>query len=93
MQTKILLAESDIPTHWYNVVADTPNPPSPYLGPDGKPVLPEAMLAIFPEALVKQEAGRKILRAHPDSEGSLGTAISEAAVRASLVHLPKLEAD
>jgi len=26
-QTKILLDESDIPTHWYNVVADMPNPP------------------------------------------------------------------
>jgi pyridoxal-phosphate dependent TrpB-like enzyme len=37
------------------VIADMPNPPSPYLGPDGKPVPPEAMLAIFPEALVMQE--------------------------------------
>ena len=37
-QTKILLDESDIPTHWYNVVADMPNKPAPPLGPDGKPV-------------------------------------------------------
>jgi tryptophan synthase beta chain len=55
MQTKILLPEAELPTHWYNVVADMPNPPAPYLGPDGKPVPPEAMLAIFPEALVAQE--------------------------------------
>ncbi len=55
MQTKILLDESDIPTHWYNVIADMPRPPAPYLGPDGRPVPPEAMLAIFPEELVKQE--------------------------------------
>ncbi|MGD2084343.1 MAG: TrpB-like pyridoxal phosphate-dependent enzyme [Chromatiales bacterium] len=55
MQTKILLNESDLPTHWYNVIADMPNAPAPYLGPDGKPVPPEAMLAIFPEELVRQE--------------------------------------
>ena len=54
-QTKILLDESDIPTHWYNVVADMPNPPAPPLGPDGKPVSPDALAAIFPEALIGQE--------------------------------------
>ena len=47
-QVKILLDESDIPTHWYNVVADMPNPPAPPLGPDGKPIGPEALAAIFP---------------------------------------------
>jgi pyridoxal-phosphate dependent TrpB-like enzyme len=52
---KILLNESDIPTHWYNVVADMPNPPLPPLGPDGKPVGPEQMLAIFPGPLLEQE--------------------------------------
>ncbi|MFA7097145.1 MAG: TrpB-like pyridoxal phosphate-dependent enzyme [Gammaproteobacteria bacterium] len=55
MQTKILLDESDIPTHWYNVVADMPNPPAPPLGPDGKPIGPEALQAIFPMALIEQE--------------------------------------
>ncbi len=55
VKTKILLKEADMPTHWYNVIADMPNPPAPYLGPDGNPVPPEAMLAIFPEALVMQE--------------------------------------
>jgi len=55
MQTKITLEENDIPTHWYNVVADMPTPPSPPLGADGNPVGPEALLAIFPEALVEQE--------------------------------------
>ncbi len=53
--TKILLDESDIPTHWYNVVADMPNPPLPPLGPDGLPVAPERMLAIFPGNLLEQE--------------------------------------
>ncbi|NIR61635.1 MAG: TrpB-like pyridoxal phosphate-dependent enzyme [Gammaproteobacteria bacterium] len=54
-QTKILLDEAAIPTHWYNVVADMPNPPAPPLGPDGKPIGPEAMAAIFPESLIAQE--------------------------------------
>ncbi|MBU0654590.1 MAG: TrpB-like pyridoxal phosphate-dependent enzyme [Gammaproteobacteria bacterium] len=55
MTTKIYLPEAEMPTHWYNIVADMPNKPAPYLGPDGNPVPPEAMLAIFPEALVMQE--------------------------------------
>ncbi|MBU0498617.1 MAG: TrpB-like pyridoxal phosphate-dependent enzyme [Gammaproteobacteria bacterium] len=59
MYTKILLPESELPTHWYNLVADMPNPPAPYLGPDGNPVPPEAMLTIFPEALVMQEMSRE----------------------------------
>ena len=29
-----------MPTHWYNVVADMPNPPAPPMGPDGKAVEP-----------------------------------------------------
>jgi tryptophan synthase beta chain len=52
---KILLDESEIPTHWYNVIADMPNPPAPYLGPDGKPISPDMMGAIFPPALIEQE--------------------------------------
>ncbi len=54
-QTKILLDESEIPTHWYNIVADMPNPPHAVLGPDGNPVTPDALAAIFPEALIMQE--------------------------------------
>lgn len=53
--TKILLDESHIPTHWYNVIADMPNPPAPYLGPDGKPVNPDMMTTIFAPGLVEQE--------------------------------------
>jgi len=55
MKTKILLKESEMPTHWYNVVADMPNPPAPPLGPDGNPVGPDALAAIFPEEIIKQE--------------------------------------
>ncbi|MCP3866646.1 MAG: TrpB-like pyridoxal phosphate-dependent enzyme [Gammaproteobacteria bacterium] len=55
MKTKILLKESEMPTHWYNVMADMPTPPTPPLGPDGQPVGPEALSAIFPDELIKQE--------------------------------------
>lgn len=54
-ETRILLEESEIPSQWYNVVADMPNPPVPPLGPDGKPIGPEALTAIFPDALIEQE--------------------------------------
>ncbi len=54
-QTKFLLDESEIPTHWYNVIPDMPNPAAPYLGPDGQPVTPDALSAIFPPAIIEQE--------------------------------------
>src|SRR6516165_12685590 len=53
--TKILLDEAEIPRQWYNVVADLPKPPPAPLGPDGKPIGPEALAAIFPAALIEQE--------------------------------------
>ncbi len=53
--TRFVLEQQEIPTHWYNVVADMPNPPSPPLGRDGNPVSPEQMLAIFPGPLLEQE--------------------------------------
>ena len=52
---KIMLDESEMPTHWYNVVADMPNPPAPPVGPDGKPVGPEMMLQIFSMPILEQE--------------------------------------
>lgn len=55
MKTKILLSEAEMPTHWYNVVADMPNPPAPPLGPNGQPMPPEGLAAIFPEGLIEQE--------------------------------------
>mgnify|MGYP000520696413 CR=1 FL=1 len=30
-QTRFLLDQKDLPDHWYNVVADMPNPPAPCL--------------------------------------------------------------
>lgn len=52
---RVILDKSEIPTHWYNIVADMPNPPAPPLGPDGKPVGPEQMLQIFSMPILEQE--------------------------------------
>lgn len=52
---RVQLEQDDIPTHWYNIVADFKNPPLPPLGPDGQLVPPEKMAAIFPMPLLEQE--------------------------------------
>jgi tryptophan synthase beta chain len=50
---KVLLTEKEMPRQWYNILADIKmNPP---LGPDGNPVGPEALAAIFPMNLIEQE--------------------------------------
>lgn len=56
---KITLNESEIPTHWYNIVADMPNKPLPPLNPGtGKPIGPEALAPLFPMELIKQEVSQ-----------------------------------
>jgi tryptophan synthase beta chain len=53
---KILLEEKDIPTAWYNVVADMKNKPLPPLNPGTKEPLPaEAFYPLFAKELVHQE--------------------------------------
>jgi pyridoxal-phosphate dependent TrpB-like enzyme len=56
-QTRFQLDESALPDHWYNVVADMPNPPAPPRGPDGQPAGPDQMGVLFPGALIEQEMG------------------------------------
>lgn len=57
METKkICLSERQMPTQWYNIVADMPNKPLPPLNPATKePVTKEQMSAIFAEELIDQE--------------------------------------
>ena len=55
-ETKILLTEKEIPTHWYNIQADMPNPLKPPLNPvTKKPAAPDELGAIFPQEIIKQE--------------------------------------
>ena len=54
--THAVLTESDIPTHWYNIVPDLPTAPPPPLHPGTKEPLQGADLApLFPPALIAQE--------------------------------------
>jgi tryptophan synthase beta chain len=56
METKIVLGENQIPTHWYNVIPDMPGPLAPVLHPGtAKPVTPADLLPLFPMALIEQE--------------------------------------
>jgi tryptophan synthase beta chain len=55
-QLKYLLEESQIPTHWYNIAADLPEPPSPPLHPGtGQPIGPDDLAPLFPMGAIMQE--------------------------------------
>ncbi|NOZ25667.1 MAG: TrpB-like pyridoxal phosphate-dependent enzyme [Nitrospirae bacterium] len=54
--TKIVLPDGEIPTRWYNIMADMPNLPRPPLHPATKqPVGPDDLAVIFPMSLIEQE--------------------------------------
>ena len=53
---KIYLSENEIPTHWYNIQADLPEPLPPVINPKTlKPVGPQDLASIFPMGLIAQE--------------------------------------
>jgi tryptophan synthase beta chain len=55
-QTKFVLDESRIPRAWYNIAADLPVAPSPYLHPATlEPIGPDDLAPLFPMALIGQE--------------------------------------
>ena len=55
-RTKFILEEKDMPTSWYNVLPDLPQPLPPVLHPGtGKPVTPDDLAPLFPMALIMQE--------------------------------------
>ncbi|PKU25049.1 TrpB-like pyridoxal phosphate-dependent enzyme [Telmatospirillum siberiense] len=55
-RVKYLLGEDRIPKAWYNLVADLPKPPPPPLHPaTGKPIGPDDLAPIFPQAVIAQE--------------------------------------
>ncbi|NLN31713.1 MAG: TrpB-like pyridoxal phosphate-dependent enzyme [Bacteroidales bacterium] len=70
--TKILLSEREMPRQWYNIVADMPNKPSPPLDPaTRKPISPEALAAVFPMELIRQEMSAERYIDIPDEVLSL----------------------
>ncbi|MFQ5560678.1 MAG: TrpB-like pyridoxal phosphate-dependent enzyme [Nitrospinota bacterium] len=50
-----MLDDNDIPKEWYNIASDLSTPLQPPLGPDGKPVTPQALSSVFPMNLLEQE--------------------------------------
>jgi len=58
MEARILLDQDEMPKAWYNLAADLPRAPLPPLGPDGAPVGPEQLSAVFPMNLIEQEMSR-----------------------------------
>src|SRR6266487_7198043 len=55
-RTKITLDEDELPTQWYNLLADLPTPPPPVLHPATmQPVGPDDLAPLFPMALIGQE--------------------------------------
>ena len=58
-QTKFVLDESRIPRSWYNIAADLPVAPSPYLHPATfQPIGPDDLAPLFPMALIGQEVAQ-----------------------------------
>ena len=58
--TKFLLAEKDIPSAWYNIQADLPEPVKPVLHPGtGEPIGPADLAPLFPMSLIEQEVSTK----------------------------------
>ncbi len=59
-KVKAVLKPEEIPTKWYNILPDLPEPLAPPLDPEtDEPINPEKLKRIFAEELVKQEMSGK----------------------------------
>jgi len=57
---KIYLDAKEMPTQWYNILADLPTPMDPPISPfTGKPVAFDELKAIFPQPLIEQEMSQE----------------------------------
>nr|XP_043631090.1 tryptophan synthase beta chain 2 [Erigeron canadensis] len=60
-------APTEIPTHWYNIIADLPIKPPPPLHPKTHaPLQPQDLSHLFPDELIKQEISSERFIAIPD---------------------------
>lgn len=58
-QKRFILPESEIPTQWYNIVADMTNKPMPMINPATKePITAEDLYPLFAEECSRQEVNR-----------------------------------
>lgn len=83
--TRILLDQSEIPTHWYKAVADMPNLPALPLGLHGLHGQPGAPAMIF-----CRNEGVLPTGAHMQNATVPQAACCHAPVAASLKHLPRV---
>jgi len=59
-RTKFVLDEAKMPTHWYNIQADLPEPLPPALHPaTGQPLTPDDLAPLFPMELIMQEVSNE----------------------------------
>jgi tryptophan synthase beta chain len=66
-QYKYLLEEKDMPTHWYNILADMKEPPPPYRHPGTLELMgPDDLAPVFPMALIAQEVSTERYIEIPD---------------------------
>ena len=57
---KFILPETEIPTQWYNIVAEMKNKPLPMINPQtNEPLKAEDLFPLFAEELAKQELNDK----------------------------------
>ncbi|MGC9466951.1 MAG: TrpB-like pyridoxal phosphate-dependent enzyme [Anaerolineae bacterium] len=55
-QHKYLLQEKELPTHWYNILADMKSPPPPYRHPATLDIMtPDDLAPVFPAGCIAQE--------------------------------------
>jgi len=66
-QRRFALPESELPTHFYNIAADLPEPLPPPLHPATRePIGPEAFAPLFPMELIRQEVSAERLIEIPE---------------------------
>jgi len=66
-QRRYQLPESELPTHYYNIAADLPEPAPPPLHPGTRePIGPEALAPLFPMELIRQEVSAERLIPIPE---------------------------
>ena len=74
-RSMFFLEQKEMPTHWYNIQADLPEPLAPLLHPGKKvPFTPDELTPLFPMEIIKQDSGgsgavRRSLRIRGQEDG------------------------